>query len=75
MLAQTTFDEPTGSNPIALDMTGMGKGEAWVNGQSIGRYWPTNIAPNSGCTDSCNYKGSYSSNKCLRNCGKPSQTM
>ncbi|KAL8092369.1 beta-galactosidase 8 isoform X1 [Apium graveolens] len=72
---KTTFDEPTGNNPIALDMTGMGKGEAWVNGQSIGRYWPTNIAQTSGCTDSCNYKGSYSSNKCLRNCGKPSQVM
>lgn len=28
-----------GSDPIALDLSTMGKGEAWVNGQSIGRYW------------------------------------
>ncbi|XP_021887024.1 beta-galactosidase 8 [Carica papaya] len=72
---KTKFDAPAGSSPVALDFTGMGKGEAWVNGQSIGRYWPTNIAPGSGCTDSCNYRGSYSSNKCLKNCGKPSQSL
>ncbi|KAG5560535.1 hypothetical protein RHGRI_003753 [Rhododendron griersonianum] len=72
---KTTFDTPSGTIPVALDFTGMGKGEAFVNGQSIGRYWPTYIAPSSGCTDSCNYKGSYSSNKCLKNCGKPSQQL
>ncbi|KAG5566745.1 hypothetical protein RHGRI_002326 [Rhododendron griersonianum] len=72
---KTTFDAPSGTNPVALDFTGMGKGEAFVNGQSIGRYWPTYIASSSGCTDSCNYKGSYSSNKCLKNCGKPSQQL
>ncbi|OVA10161.1 D-galactoside/L-rhamnose binding SUEL lectin domain [Macleaya cordata] len=72
---KTTFDAPGGNDPIALDFTGMGKGEAWVNGQSIGRFWPTYIAPQSGCTDSCNYRGSYSSSKCLKNCGKPSQKL
>ncbi|KAG5537496.1 hypothetical protein RHGRI_024811 [Rhododendron griersonianum] len=72
---KTTFDTPSSTIPVALDFTGMGKGEAFVNGQSIGRYWPTYIAPSSGCTDSCNYKGSYSSNKCLKNCGKPSQQL
>ncbi|KAI7988967.1 putative indole-3-pyruvate monooxygenase YUCCA4 [Camellia lanceoleosa] len=71
----TNFDAPSGNNPIALDFTGMGKGEAWVNGQSIGRYWPTNNAPSSGCTNSCNYRGPYNSNKCLKNCGKPSQQL
>jgi len=24
---------------LALDMEGMGKGQIWINGQSIGRYW------------------------------------
>ncbi|KAF8403035.1 hypothetical protein HHK36_011130 [Tetracentron sinense] len=70
---KTNFDAPGGNEPIAIDFTGLGKGEAWVNGQSIGRYWPTYISPQSGCTDSCNYRGPYSSNKCLKNCGKPSQ--
>ncbi|XP_027346416.1 beta-galactosidase 8-like isoform X2 [Abrus precatorius] len=72
---KTNFIAPSGSNPVAIDFTGMGKGEAWVNGQSIGRYWPTYVSPNSGCTDSCNYRGAYSSSKCLKNCGKPSQTL
>ncbi|KAK8645399.1 hypothetical protein V6N13_119230 [Hibiscus sabdariffa] len=72
---KTNFDAPSGDAPIALDFTGMGKGEAWVNGQSIGRYWPTFIAPNGGCTDNCNYRGAYSGNKCLKNCGKPSQQL
>ncbi|XP_027346417.1 beta-galactosidase 8-like [Abrus precatorius] len=69
------FVVPSGNNPIAIDLTGMGKGEAWVNGHSIGRYWPTYISLNSGCTDSCDYRGSYDASKCLKNCGKPSQTL
>lgn len=72
---KTTFAAPAGDNPVAIDFSGMGKGEAWVNGQSIGRYWPTNVAPGSGCTDSCNYRGAYGSSKCLKSCGKPSQKL
>ncbi|KAH9321654.1 hypothetical protein KI387_016293, partial [Taxus chinensis] len=72
---KTTFDAPDGNDPIALNLSGLGKGFAWVNGQSIGRYWPTNIAPASGCTDSCDYRGGYSSGKCQRNCGQPSQEL
>ncbi|KAI4386046.1 hypothetical protein MLD38_004016 [Melastoma candidum] len=72
---KTQFDAPIGNDPVALDFTGLGKGEAWVNGQSIGRYWPTYISPGSGCVESCNYRGSYSSSKCLKNCGKPSQQL
>ncbi|GER40398.1 beta-galactosidase [Striga asiatica] len=33
------FDEPDGNEPLALDMSSMGKGQLWVNGQSLGRYW------------------------------------
>ncbi|XP_047175407.1 beta-galactosidase 8-like [Vigna umbellata] len=72
---KTNFASPSGSNPVAINLTGMGKGEAWVNGQSIGRYWPTNASPNDGCTNSCNYRGAYQASKCLKNCGKPSQTL
>ncbi|KAK4441166.1 Beta-galactosidase 8 [Sesamum alatum] len=70
---KTTFDAPTGNSPIALDFTGMGKGQAWINGQSIGRYWPKYTAPDSGCTDSCDYRGSFSPSKCMKNCGQPTQ--
>ncbi|KAL9322778.1 hypothetical protein ACSQ67_010831 [Phaseolus vulgaris] len=72
---KTTFAAPSGTSPVAIDFTGMSKGEAWVNGQSIGRYWPTYVASDAGCTDSCNYRGPYTASKCRRNCGKPSQTL
>ncbi|GAB4825439.1 Beta-galactosidase 8, variant 2 [Ancistrocladus abbreviatus] len=72
---QTTFAAPDGNDPVALDFRGMGKGEAWVNGESIGRYWPAFSSAGSGCTNSCNYRGAYSSGKCLRNCGKPTQQL
>ncbi|KAK6144403.1 hypothetical protein DH2020_021223 [Rehmannia glutinosa] len=68
-----SFDAPIGGSPVALDFKGMGKGQAWINGQSIGRYWPTYTAPIGGCTNSCNYRGSFSPSKCMRNCGKPTQ--
>ncbi|XXG74073.1 hypothetical protein AAC387_Pa07g2886 [Persea americana] len=72
---KASFDAPDGNNPIAIDFTGMGKGEAWINGLSIGRYWPTYISPENGCGSSCNYRGPYSSGKCLKGCGSPSQKM
>lgn len=37
--SQTLFDAPAGEDPVVLNLGSMGKGEAWVNGQSIGRYW------------------------------------
>ncbi|KAK8716367.1 hypothetical protein V6N13_043679 [Hibiscus sabdariffa] len=36
---KTTFDAPIGDDPVALNMSSMQKGQVWVNGQSIGRYW------------------------------------
>jgi len=36
---KASFDTPEGEDPVALNLGSMGKGEAWVNGQSIGRYW------------------------------------
>ncbi|XP_021746137.1 beta-galactosidase 8-like [Chenopodium quinoa] len=72
---KTSFNAPDGNDPLALDFTGMGKGEAWVNGQSIGRYWPTLSSPSGGCSDHCDYRGPYKSDKCLKNCGKPPQQL
>ncbi|KAI3936554.1 hypothetical protein MKW92_030042 [Papaver armeniacum] len=43
--------------------------------KSIGRFWPTNIASQSGCSNYCSYKGSYSATKCLKSCGKPFQQL
>ena len=74
-LLQTNFDAPDGDDPIALDLIGMGKGEAWVNGQSIGRYWPTKIAPPDGCEANCSYRSSFHINKCFTGCGLPSQRL
>ncbi|XP_044475923.1 beta-galactosidase 16-like [Mangifera indica] len=43
---KTVFDAPGGNEAIALNFGSMGKGEAWVNGQSIGRYWVSIHTPN-----------------------------
>ncbi|KAF8401121.1 hypothetical protein HHK36_014425 [Tetracentron sinense] len=70
---KTTFKAPLGRDPVVVDLQGMGKGQAWVNGHSIGRFWPSFLAEESGCSDKCDYRGQYGSNKCLTNCGNPSQ--
>ncbi|KAE9602995.1 putative beta-galactosidase [Lupinus albus] len=70
---KTYFDAPGGTDPVALDMESMGKGQAWVNGHHIGRYW-TRVSPKNGC-EVCDYRGAYGSEKCLTNCGKPTQTL
>ncbi|KAF8089506.1 hypothetical protein N665_0503s0006 [Sinapis alba] len=42
---KTMFDEPKGDGPVGLNMGSMGKGEVWVNGESIGRYWVSFLTP------------------------------
>lgn len=69
---QTFFDAPNGEDPVALYLGSMGKGQAWVNGHSIGRYWSL-VAPVDGC-QSCDYRGAYHESKCVTNCGKPTQS-
>uniref|UniRef100_F6GWD3 beta-galactosidase n=1 Tax=Vitis vinifera TaxID=29760 RepID=F6GWD3_VITVI len=68
---KTFFDAPNGENPVALDLGSMGKGQAWVNGHHIGRYW-TRVAPKDGC-GKCDYRGHYHTSKCATNCGNPTQ--
>ncbi|XP_059669779.1 beta-galactosidase 7-like [Cornus florida] len=70
---KTTFQSPLGEEPVVLDLMGLGKGTAWVNGNNIGRFWPTFNSDNNGCSPTCDYRGKYDSGKCVGNCGKPSQ--
>ncbi|MBA0743125.1 hypothetical protein Gogos_005843 [Gossypium gossypioides] len=39
------FDAPEGDNPVAVKMTGMGKGMVYINGRNIGRYWMSYLSP------------------------------
>jgi len=55
------------------DLSTMSKGQAWVNGNHIGRYFVTLKAPTDGCSDVCDYRGKYYSSKCDTNCGQPTQ--
>ncbi|OIW09005.1 hypothetical protein TanjilG_05981 [Lupinus angustifolius] len=68
---KTNFDAPAGDSPFALDMGSMGKGQVWLNGKSLGRYWPAYKA--SGTCDYCSYAGTYTETKCRSNCGEASQ--
>ncbi|KAK3034526.1 hypothetical protein RJ639_032515 [Escallonia herrerae] len=71
---KTTFKAPLGKDPVVVNLQGLGKGVAWVNGQSLGRYWPSYITEEDGCSvEACDYRGSYDSTKCLSNCGQPTQ--
>ncbi|XVE70740.1 hypothetical protein DITRI_Ditri10aG0095300 [Diplodiscus trichospermus] len=70
---RTTFQAPLGTEPVVVDLLGMGKGHAWVNGNSIGRYWPAQIADANGCSDTCDNRGGHTEDRCRTNCGNPSQ--
>ncbi|KAI3887657.1 hypothetical protein MKX03_014213, partial [Papaver bracteatum] len=70
---KTIFKAPLGTDPVVVDLKGMGKGHAWVNGNSIGWFWPSYRAKADGCSETCDYCGKYYSDKCLKNCGNPSQ--
>uniref|UniRef100_K3XWH9 beta-galactosidase n=1 Tax=Setaria italica TaxID=4555 RepID=K3XWH9_SETIT len=66
------FNAPAGGAPVALDLGSMGKGQAWVNGHHIGRYWSYKAAGGGGC-GGCGYAGTYSETKCQSGCGDISQ--
>ena len=67
------FETPKGVDPVVVDLLGMGKGQAWVNGHSLGRFWPTVLADPNGCGGECDYRGDYNPAKCVTNCGNSSQ--
>uniref|UniRef100_A0A9I9CPE9 Beta-galactosidase n=1 Tax=Cucumis melo TaxID=3656 RepID=A0A9I9CPE9_CUCME len=60
---KTSFQTPKGREGVVVDLMGMGKGQAWVNGKSIGRYWPSYLATENGCSSSCDYRGAYYGSK------------
>ncbi|KAH0691029.1 hypothetical protein KY289_018387 [Solanum tuberosum] len=60
---KSTFNAPAGNDPLASDLNTMGKGQVWINGQSLGRYWPGYKA--SGNCGACNYAGWFDEKKCL----------
>ncbi|KAL3621849.1 Beta-galactosidase 3 [Castilleja foliolosa] len=64
------FDAPDGDEPLAFDLSSMGKGQLWVNGQSLGRYWTTYAA---GACSGCSYTGIFKPSKCQIGCGQPTQ--
>ncbi|XP_076914228.1 beta-galactosidase 3-like [Bidens hawaiensis] len=64
------FNAPEGEEPLAIDMNSMGKGQVWINGESIGRYWTINAKGS--CSD-CNYAGTFRPVKCQTQCGEPTQ--
>ncbi|TVU33106.1 hypothetical protein EJB05_24891, partial [Eragrostis curvula] len=65
------FNAPAGSDPVALDMGSMGKGQIWVNGHHAGRYW--SYRANSGSCGRCSYAGTYHDKQCRSGCGDLSQ--
>ncbi|XP_073155787.1 beta-galactosidase 15-like [Henckelia pumila] len=68
-----SFKAPPGDDPVVVDLLGLGKGMAWVNGNSLGRYWPSYIT-NEWCqSDPCDYRGPYWEYKCGTGCGEPTQ--
>ncbi|KAG0484484.1 hypothetical protein HPP92_008563 [Vanilla planifolia] len=69
---KTTFQAPLGSDTVVVDLLGMGKGAAWVNGQNIGRFWPNYNASQDGCHP-CDYRGTFQSDSCQTGCGEPAQ--
>nr|UPW27168.1 beta-galactosidase-like protein [Allium cepa] len=70
---KATFQAPLGTDPVVVDLLGMGKGEAWVNGNSIGRYWANYIAKEDGCTE-YNYRGEFTADRAYKTgCGEVSQ--
>ncbi|KAG6551710.1 hypothetical protein Mapa_006799 [Marchantia paleacea] len=73
MWYKTVQDAPSGEAPVVLDLGSMGKGAAWVNGHHIGRYWSQIRNPSEGCDKICSARGKWHPNKCVVNCGHPSQ--
>ncbi|KAL0706581.1 hypothetical protein Bca4012_073007 [Brassica carinata] len=70
---KTTFKAPLGNDPVVVDLLGLGKGTAWVNGNNIGCYWLAFNSSSDGCSAKCNYRGAYYAEKYQTNCGEPTQ--
>ncbi|XP_031480414.1 beta-galactosidase 7-like [Nymphaea colorata] len=67
------FRAPNGSESVIVNLGSMGKGQAWINGESIGRYWPLYTSPEDECSEPCDYRGPYNPSKCTTQCGEGTQ--
>jgi hypothetical protein len=56
---------------FVLQLKSMGKGQAFVNGNAIGRFW--NIISGTKCLIPCFWFGPFNPKKCLTHCHQPSQ--
>lgn len=70
---KAVVDAPKGDEPVGLDMKHMEKGQAWLNGHAIGRYWLRRSSKHANCTSFCDYRGKFFPDKCLTGCGEPTQ--
>ncbi|ONK73107.1 uncharacterized protein A4U43_C04F27330 [Asparagus officinalis] len=70
---KAVVDPPKGDEPVGLDMKYMGKGQAWLNGKPVGRYWPRTSSIHGNCSSVCKYRGKFFPDKCLTGCGEPTQ--
>jgi hypothetical protein len=68
---QTVRNEPP---TYHLNAFGYKKGQIWVNGHSLGRFWTVFAQENAvyKCNN-CSYVGNYDNLKCLQGCGQLSQ--
>eukprot|EP00268_Persea_americana_P036741 TRINITY_DN3626_c0_g1_i1.p1 TRINITY_DN3626_c0_g1~~TRINITY_DN3626_c0_g1_i1.p1 ORF type:complete len:855 (+),score=133.65 TRINITY_DN3626_c0_g1_i1:195-2759(+) len=70
---KAVVDAPYGDDPVGLDMIQMGKGQVWLNGEPVRRYWPRTSSIHDECPPKCNYRGKFMPNKCSTGCGEPTQ--
>ncbi|TQD82202.1 hypothetical protein C1H46_032220 [Malus baccata] len=69
---KTNFKTPLIPDLLVVDLKGMGKGHAWVNGYSIGRFW-SSYKTECDDTSSCDYRGAYGADKGATNCAESTQ--
>ncbi|KAL6634789.1 hypothetical protein ACP70R_027460 [Stipagrostis hirtigluma subsp. patula] len=74
---KATFQAPPGTEPVVVDLAGLNKGVAYVNGNNLGRYWPSYVAGDMDGCHRCDYRGEYKTwgneEKCLTGCGEIGQ--
>merc|ERR1712096_17098 len=70
---QMEMPSPNPTVAYALRMTSMGKGNVWVNGNHLGRFW--DIIAVGDCSP-CDYRDRYDmGNICKTGCGDPTQEL
>lgn len=74
---KASFASPSGTDPLVIDMSSMGKGNLWVNGHHLGRYWLIDAISSLGgnVCGPCDYRGPYEPAKCRTDCGGKSQKL